>query len=174
MIVAVVAMLYSIYAIYASGGDAVLGGTVALGIGFIIWGFIAPRFASETQPIAVPRTAGGVTVARVTDERRTTMTRVRSAARPQRRVRIASCAIAMLAVVTMAPARTVAATARRLDQIRQAGRLRLGYRTDARPLSFRDESGNPAGYSVALCQQIAEAIKAATRPAAARRSSGCR
>jgi putrescine:ornithine antiporter len=50
MIVAVVAMLYSTYAIYASGAGAVLGATVALGIGFIIWGFLAPRFSSE--PIA--------------------------------------------------------------------------------------------------------------------------
>ena len=44
-----VAMLYSTFAIYASGSEAVLGGTLALGIGFIIWGFIAPRFASEAR-----------------------------------------------------------------------------------------------------------------------------
>ena len=44
MFVAVVAMLYSIYAIYASGKDAVFGGMLALGIGLVIWGFIAPRF----------------------------------------------------------------------------------------------------------------------------------
>jgi putrescine:ornithine antiporter len=47
--VAVIAMLYSVYAIYASGKDAVLGGMLAMGIGFVIWGFIAPRFASR-QP----------------------------------------------------------------------------------------------------------------------------
>jgi putrescine:ornithine antiporter len=39
-------MLYSVYAIYASGKDAVLGGMLMTGIGFVIWGFIAPRFAS--------------------------------------------------------------------------------------------------------------------------------
>jgi putrescine:ornithine antiporter len=44
--VALVAMLYSVYAIYASGKDAVLGGMLMTGIGFVIWGFIAPRFAS--------------------------------------------------------------------------------------------------------------------------------
>ena len=49
VVVALVAMLYSVYAIYASGKDAVLGGMLVTGIGFIIWGFIAPRFAS-TQP----------------------------------------------------------------------------------------------------------------------------
>ena len=45
VLVALIAMLYSIYAIYASGKDAVLGGMLALGIGYVIWGFIAPRFA---------------------------------------------------------------------------------------------------------------------------------
>ena len=42
--VALVAMLYSVYAIYASGADAVLGGTVVMGTGFVIFGFLAPRF----------------------------------------------------------------------------------------------------------------------------------
>lgn len=44
--VAVVAMLYSVYALYASGKDAVMGGMLVLGIGYIIYGLIAPRFAS--------------------------------------------------------------------------------------------------------------------------------
>jgi len=47
--VALVAMLYSVFAIYASGKDAVLGGMLAWGIGLVIWGFIAPRFASGAQ-----------------------------------------------------------------------------------------------------------------------------
>ena len=51
VVIALVAMLYSIYAIYASGKDAVLGGMLVMAIGFVIWGFIAPRFASE-QPAA--------------------------------------------------------------------------------------------------------------------------
>ncbi len=45
VVVALVAMVYSIYAIYASGKDAVLGGMLVMGIGYVIWGFIAPRFA---------------------------------------------------------------------------------------------------------------------------------
>jgi putrescine:ornithine antiporter len=45
--VAVVAILYSVYAIYASGKDAVLGGAIVWGLGYLIWGFLAPRFASE-------------------------------------------------------------------------------------------------------------------------------
>ena len=42
--VVVVALLYSVYAIYASGQSAVLGGMIVMGIGFVIYGFIAPRF----------------------------------------------------------------------------------------------------------------------------------
>jgi putrescine:ornithine antiporter len=43
--IALVAMLYSTYAIFASGKDAVLGGTIVMALGFIIWGFLASRFA---------------------------------------------------------------------------------------------------------------------------------
>jgi putrescine:ornithine antiporter len=44
VVVVVVALLYSVYAIYASGQSAVLGGMIVMGIGFVIYGFIAPRF----------------------------------------------------------------------------------------------------------------------------------
>ena len=44
--VATVAMVYSVYAIFASGKDAVLGGMIVMGIGYVIYGFIAYRFAS--------------------------------------------------------------------------------------------------------------------------------
>jgi ABC-type amino acid transport substrate-binding protein len=46
-----------------------------------------------------------------------------------------------------------------LDQIKKSGEIRLGYRTDAPPLSFNDTSGKPAGYSVELCERIAAAVK---------------
>ncbi|MDE3812629.1 putrescine-ornithine antiporter [Sinorhizobium meliloti] len=42
--IAIVGMLYSVFAIYASGKDAVLGGMLVTGIAFIIYGLIAPRF----------------------------------------------------------------------------------------------------------------------------------
>jgi len=45
-IAALVAMLFSIYAIYASGRDAVMGGMLMTAITFVIWGFIAPRFSA--------------------------------------------------------------------------------------------------------------------------------
>jgi ABC-type amino acid transport substrate-binding protein len=44
-----------------------------------------------------------------------------------------------------------------LDRIRERGELRIGYRADARPLSF-DENGAPAGYSVDLCKRIAAGV----------------
>ena len=44
--VTVIALAYSVYAIYASGKDAVFGGMLVLGVAYVIWGFIAPRFAS--------------------------------------------------------------------------------------------------------------------------------
>ena len=47
--VLLVALAYSVYAIYASGKDAVFGGMVAWGIGLVIWGFIAPRFAAGAR-----------------------------------------------------------------------------------------------------------------------------
>jgi len=50
-----------------------------------------------------------------------------------------------------------AAPGQTVERIRQSRRLRLGYRPDARPFSYRDESGRPAGYTVALCEQIADA-----------------
>jgi polar amino acid transport system substrate-binding protein len=46
-----------------------------------------------------------------------------------------------------------------LDKIRTAGKVVLGYREDARPFAFKDESGKPDGFSVALCQKIADGLK---------------
>ena len=50
-----------------------------------------------------------------------------------------------------------------LEKIRAAGKLTLGYYADARPLSFRNETGSPDGYGVALCKQIATDIQAALK-----------
>jgi len=72
-------------------------------------------------------------------------------------MRIRSCAIPVLAVVSTLAAPLAAGTA---DQIKQTGRIRLGYRTDAPPFSYKDDSGNPAGYSTTLCQRIAGTAKA--------------
>jgi putrescine:ornithine antiporter len=44
MVITVIAMVYSVYALYASGGDAVMGGMLVVGLTYIIWGFISNRF----------------------------------------------------------------------------------------------------------------------------------
>ena len=46
-----------------------------------------------------------------------------------------------------------------LERIKGAGKIVLGYRPDAAPMSYRDASGQPAGYSVALCNKVADALK---------------
>ncbi|MDO5603683.1 MAG: amino acid ABC transporter substrate-binding protein [Paracoccus sp. (in: a-proteobacteria)] len=45
-----------------------------------------------------------------------------------------------------------------LDRIKDSGKLTLGYRSDIPPYSF-DNGGNPDGFSVALCQRIAQAVQ---------------
>jgi polar amino acid transport system substrate-binding protein len=47
-----------------------------------------------------------------------------------------------------------------LDKVRDSGKLTLGYRADTRPFAYTDEAGKAAGYSVALCQKVADAVKA--------------
>jgi len=88
------------------------------------------------------------------------------------------CAMAALAVVVpaqgapkpapavVAPAPTPAESAAvatppvaALDRIRSTGKLVLGYRAGATPMSSRDASGQPEGYSVALCGKLADALK---------------
>src|SRR5262245_52902593 len=70
-------------------------------------------------------------------------------------------ALAVAAVVLFTTAQLVflqgaPAPAGALTRIRETGRLTFGYRADARPFSFKDASGNAAGYSIALCQKIAD------------------
>ena len=74
------------------------------------------------------------------------------------RVRLANRAIPAIAVV-LASLTAVPALAATLDRIRETGTIRLGYLADARPFSFRSESGGADGYAVALCQQVAEHVK---------------
>jgi putrescine:ornithine antiporter len=127
VVIALIAMVYSVYALYASGKDAVMGGMLVMGLAYIIWGFIAPRFVKPAATAA----------------------------------KVAALVIALLAVASPSDAqRAPAAPATTLERIKAAGQVRLGYRTDARPFSYRDESGNAAGYSVTLCLEVVDAIKA--------------
>jgi polar amino acid transport system substrate-binding protein len=52
-----------------------------------------------------------------------------------------------------------ASAAGTLDKVKESGKLLLGYRADTRPFAFSD-AGKPAGFSVALCQKVADAVKA--------------
>jgi putrescine:ornithine antiporter len=94
--------------------------------------------------------------------------------------RIAAVAVAVLAAASLTLAQTAPAGApaaqkapaapatvqappappTTLNRVRESSRLRLGYRADAQPFSSRDGAGNAVGYSVALCQQVADAVKA--------------
>jgi len=82
-----------------------------------------------------------------------------SESRRRPRARIASLAIAFLALTVLPLPQSMSASAATLDRARDAKKLTLGYRIDARPFSYRDESGSAAGYSVALCQKIADQVK---------------
>lgn len=46
-----------------------------------------------------------------------------------------------------------------LDKIKETGVLELGYRETSRPFSFRSSDGQPAGFSIDLCLQVASGIR---------------
>jgi len=70
--------------------------------------------------------------------------------------RLARVATGLLAAAFLPLATASADT---LERIRDSGKLNLGYRTDARPFSYMDASGNAAGYAIALCEAVSSAIK---------------
>jgi len=72
---------------------------------------------------------------------------------------IAAFAFAVLAPAYLLHAQAVQTSAETLARVRQAGTLKLGYYPGARPFSYQDEAGKPAGYAVALCQEIAKNLK---------------
>lgn len=64
--------------------------------------------------------------------------------------------VSLLGLVATGPA----LAAGTLDKVRESGKLSLGFRADTRPFAYADESGKAAGFSVALCQKVAQAVKA--------------
>ena len=56
VVIVVLGMGYSVFALYASGKDAVMGGMLVLGIVYIVWGFIANRFTGQLE--GSPRARG--------------------------------------------------------------------------------------------------------------------
>jgi ABC-type amino acid transport substrate-binding protein len=73
---------------------------------------------------------------------------------------IAAFAFAMLAPIYLLHAQATQTPVETLTRVRQTGILRLGYYPNARPFSYQDEAGKPAGYAIALCQEIAKDLKA--------------
>ena len=51
-----------------------------------------------------------------------------------------------------------AAIAGTLERVHDTGVFRIGYRADARPYSYQDAKGRPAGYIVDLCEEVAAAL----------------
>lgn len=64
---------------------------------------------------------------------------------------IVSAVFAALIVALPAQAQT-------LDRIKETGVIRLGFRTDAAPLSYADGEGRPAGYTPMLCLAVTQAL----------------
>jgi len=55
VVVLLIAVAYSLYALYACGKDAVLGGTLVLAFGYLLYGFLAKRFV-DAPTVAQVRT----------------------------------------------------------------------------------------------------------------------
>jgi ABC-type amino acid transport substrate-binding protein len=51
------------------------------------------------------------------------------------------------------------AAAGTLERVRESGVFKIGYRTDAAPYSYENSAGEPAGYVVDLCREVASATK---------------
>jgi len=67
--------------------------------------------------------------------------------------------VAAVAATCLTLLGAVPASAATLDQIRDSGKIIFGYHPDARPFSFDDGSGTPIGFSVTLCEKVAEEVK---------------
>jgi len=66
-------------------------------------------------------------------------------------------------LLVLALAGPVGAADETLDKIREKGIIHLGFRETSRPFSFVGSDGQPAGYSVDLCRQVATILKQVLR-----------
>ena len=129
--VAVIAIAYSVYAIYASGKDAVLGGMLVMAVGYAIYGFVAARTSRTTAARAAPTAATAMIIAMV-----------------------------VFAGLVPRPARADnPAPVGTLQRIKQSGTVNLGYLENSRPFAFADNAGHVTGYTVGLCEKIAAQIR---------------
>jgi ABC-type amino acid transport substrate-binding protein len=68
--------------------------------------------------------------------------------------------LAALAAGIVLPQAVQAQGASRLERIKATRTIAVAYAEDAAPFSFRGEGGQPAGYSVDLCQRVVAGIQA--------------
>jgi len=66
----------------------------------------------------------------------------------------------LVALAAAALAQDLAALSGTLKKVRDTGTLRLGYRESSLPFSYLNRIGQPIGYSVDLCREIAEEVAA--------------
>jgi ABC-type amino acid transport substrate-binding protein len=63
-----------------------------------------------------------------------------------------------VAALLVAVGVTTAATAGTLDRIGQEKAIRIAYREDAPPFSYKDKLGEPSGFMVDLCRAVAKKL----------------
>ena len=68
-------------------------------------------------------------------------------------------AVLTATLILVAPPSPAAEQTPTLEQIKQTGKIRIGFRQSEPPMSFRDGEGNAIGYSIDLCNLIVEAVK---------------
>lgn len=65
----------------------------------------------------------------------------------------------MMAAICLTALLPLNASAAVLDDVRNTGVFKIGYRADAAPYSSVDPRGAISGYSIGLCRRIAEAVR---------------
>ncbi len=68
----------------------------------------------------------------------------------------AACNVFVAALIALGTTYSYADT---LSRVKQNGEINLGYVADAAPFSSSDANGQPQGYSVDLCREVAEGVK---------------
>ena len=65
----------------------------------------------------------------------------------------------VVSIALLVPQLAAASGSSTLEQIRESGTIRIGYRETYPPMSFKDENGKPVGYSVDLCTRVVTAVR---------------
>jgi putrescine:ornithine antiporter len=131
LVAVLIAIGYSTYALYASGKDAVFGGMIVMMIAYLLYGFIAGRFAAP-QVVAVPPTASRPAIATAT---------------------VLLLALGLLLLPAIGRTQT-------LERIQSTRTLNIGFVTDQPPFSFVGDDKEPRGYAVDLCKYITASLEA--------------